>query len=354
VKLRGAFAKALRSPLRGTASRRAGPAGTPPLTPRRPHPGSARGRTLSAAALLAALLWAPAPAAAEALPVAASIHPLALLVAEVGGDAVAVQTLLPPGASPHGFEPTPSQVRALASARLLVTVGAGLDDWADRMYAAVGGKARVAVAAHGPLMPAGPGHHHHDGDDDHDQDADHDDHTEHEHGPNDPHVWLDPVWVRDHAVPALEKALAAAAPEHAAAFHANAADFAGRLTALDTHLAAELVPARGKAFVAFHGSWTYFAARYGLKQVAVVEPLPGREPTARWMAEVIGEARASGARVVLIEPQFAPGPARTIAAQFDGRVVTVDPVGDPRTPQGASYEALMRFNARAFREGLAS
>ncbi len=348
MKLRGAFGKALRSPFRGMASGRpAGPAGAPPVAPRCPHPGNPRGRTLAAAALLAALLWAPAPpAAAEALPVAASIHPLALLVAEVGGDAVAVQTLLPPGASPHGFEPTPSQVRALASARLLVTVGAGLDGWADRMYEAVGGKARVAIAAHGPLMPAGPGHHHHDGDEDGDE--------EHDHAAGDPHVWLDPVWVRDHAVPALEKALADAAPEHAAAFHANAAAFAERLTALDTHLAAELAPVKGKAFVAFHGSWTYFAARYGLKQVAVVEPLPGREPTARWMAEVIGEARESGARVVLIEPQFAPGPAKTIAAQFDGRVVTVDPVGDPRTPQGMTYEALMRFNARAFREGLAS
>jgi len=290
----------------------------------------------AAAALLLAALWPCAAAAttAEPLPVAVSIHPLALLVEGVGGEAVAVRTLLPPGASPHGFEATPSQVRALAGARLLVTVGAGLDAWADRMYAAVGGSARVALAESGPLRPAAG----HAGDDD---------------GPDDPHVWLDPVWVRDHALPALEKALAEADPEHAVEFQAGAEAFAERLTALDAALAAELAPVRGTAFVAFHGAWSYFAARYGLNQVAVVEPLPGREPSARWMAEVIRAARDSGARVVLIEPQFSPRPARTIAAQLGGRVVTVDELGAPGAPRGASYEALMRFNARALREGLA-
>jgi len=272
--------------------------------------------------------------------VAVSIHPLALLVHEIGGDAVEVRTLLPPGASPHGFEPTPSQVRALAGAHLLVTVGAGLDAWAERQYAAVGGRARIALAEHGPLMPAGPGHHH-------------EGHEDGDHGPGDPHVWLDPVWLRDHAVPALEQALAEAAPENAVQFQAGAEALAERLTALDAELAAELAPVKGAAFVAFHGSWTYFAARYGLSQVAVVEPLPGREPSARWMAEVIRAARDSGAHAVLVEPQFSPRPARTVAAQFGGRVVTVDPMGDPHTPQGAGYESLMRFNARAFRAGLA-
>lgn len=303
----------------------------------------------AAAALLTAVLWpgAPAPAAGLPLPVAVSIHPLALLVAGVGGDAVEVHTLLPPGASPHGFESTPSQIRAVAGARLLVTVGAGLDPWAERVYGAVGGGARVALAAYGPLMPAAPirvtrpdlsGH-------GHDEDA----HT----GPGDPHVWLDPLWVRDHGLPALEQALAEAAPEHAVEFQAGAEAFADRLTALDRELSDELAPVRGTAFVAFHGAWTYFAARYGLNQVAVVEPIPGREPSARWMAEVIRAAQDSGARVVLIEPQFSPHPARTIAAQLGGRVVTVDELGDPGTPHGASYEALMRFNARAFRAGLA-
>jgi zinc transport system substrate-binding protein len=307
-----------------------------------------RSRFSAAAVVLATFLWPGAAAAQpEPLAVAASIHPVALLVAEVGGDAVRVRTLLPPGASPHGFEPTPSQVRALAEADLLVTVGAGLDTWAERMYAAVGGRRRVALAGHGPLLPAGPGHAHHDEDE-----ADPDDDHDHTHGAGDPHVWLDPVWVRDHALPALEQALAEAAPEHAVRFQAGAEAFADRLTALDRDLAKELAPAEGRAFVAFHGSWTYFAARYDLRQVAVVEPVPGREPSARWMAEVIGAARESDARMVLVEPQFNPGPARTIAAQFGGRVVSVDPVGDPRTPQGATYEALMRFNARAFREGL--
>lgn len=315
----------------------------------RPHGTRAVALSIALAGAVATLPWAPRVAGAEGtapLPVVVSIHPLALLVQEVGGDAVAVRTLLPAGASPHGYEPSPSDVRALSNARLLVTVGGGLDPWAARLARGLDLKgARLALAEQGPLRPSDATHVH----------ADEDGHDE---GPGDPHVWLDPLWVRDHAVPALERALAAAAPDQAGVFHTRAHDFTDRLTALDRVLADALAPVRGEAFIAFHGSWGYFAARYGLNQVAVVEPLPGREPSAHWMAQVVRAAQGAGARVVLVEPEFNPRSARTIAEQFGGRMILVDPLGNPRVPwgdtyAGATYEGLMRFNADAFVQGLA-
>jgi ABC-type Zn uptake system ZnuABC Zn-binding protein ZnuA len=277
--------------------------------------------------------------------VTVSIHPLALLVAEVGGDAVEVRTLLAPGASPHGFEPRPSQVRDLARAHLLVTVGAGLDPWADRLHKAVAADVpHLELADHVPLIPFREPDHDADG---HGHDQGHD------QGAGDPHFWLDPVRVRDHAVPAVVAALSAAAPGEADGFAARGAAFRERLGALDRELAEGLAPVSGRAFVAFHAAFTYFAARYGLRQVGVVEPTPGREPSARWMRDVVRAARDGGARAVLIEPQFNPRVARNLARQFDGRVVTVDPIGDPSGPSGRSYAGLMRFNLRAFTEALA-
>jgi zinc transport system substrate-binding protein len=329
---------------------------TPPPHPRPAHRFRPRAGAWLPLLLLALLL--PGPRAWAAVPVTVSIHPLALLVAEVGGDAVEVRTLLAPGASPHGFEPRPSQVRDLARAHLLVTVGAGLDPWADRLHEAVAADVPwLELADHVPLVPFREPDH-----DDHDHEADHaEDHDGpadphghgHGHGAGDPHFWLDPVRVRDHAVPAIVAALSAAAPGEAAGFAARGAAFRERLGVLDRELAEGLAPVAGRAFVAFHSAFTYFAARYGLRQVGVVEPIPGREPSARWMRDVVQAARDGGARAVLIEPQFNPRVARNLARQFDGRVITVDPIGDPSGPSGRSYAGLMRFNLRAFTEALA-
>jgi len=313
----------------------------PGMTPRQRRFGPAR---LAWALALALPLLGLGQAAAAPLRVTASIRPVALLVAEVGGGEVAVHTLLPPGASPHGYEPTPSQVRDLAGADLLVTVGAGLDPWAERLHRAVGrGVPILELAGHTRLLPAPVGHPH-EGEES-DADADHG-------AGGDPHVWLDPLRVRDDLVPAIVRALSEAAPDRAPAFARGGEAFRARLTGLDRELAEGLEPVAGGAFVAFHGSFTYFAARYGLDPVAVVEPLPGREPSARWMRQVIEAGRGSGARAVLIEPQFNPRIARTIAEQFGARLVTVDPLGAADGAAGDTYADLMRFNLRAFREAL--
>lgn len=295
-----------------------------------------RGGMGHVAALVCLLLAFPGAALAQAVKVAVSIHPLALLVQEVGGDRVTVTTLLKPGVSPHGFEPSPAQVRGLSGADLFVSVGAGLDPWAERMAVAVRkGRPHLILAGHVPLRDAADEPGHGDG---------------HDHAEGDPHFWLDPVLVRDHVVPALAAALTQAAPDHGDEFARRAGEVAARLSGLNDEIARALAPFAGRAFVAFHGPWAYFAERYGLNQVAVVEPIPGREPSARWMMQVVTAARRAGARAVLIEPQFNPRAAYTVAGQFHGRVVTVDEIGMPGTVSGESYAALMRFNTAAFVE----
>jgi ABC-type Zn uptake system ZnuABC Zn-binding protein ZnuA len=284
-----------------------------------------------ALSLSAVLCPALAGAAPEPVRVAVSIHPLALLVQAVGGEGVAVSTLLRPGASPHGYEPTPSEVSDLARAQLLVTVGSGLDPWAERLRRAVARDVPdLELAAHTTLLAA--------------QDAD--------TPGGDPHVWLDPVRVRDDLVPAVVRALSDVAPDRAADFARGGEAFQRELTALDRDLAEGLAPYRDRGFVAFHASWTYFAARYHLRQVAVVEAIPGREPSARWMHDVIEAGRASGARAVLIEPQFNPRIARTIAEQFGARVVLVNPLGAVEPGARDTYADLLRSNLRAFQGAL--
>ena len=83
--------------------------------------------------LCLSLLLYSVPASADKIKVVATIAPLADFARQVGGDKVEVTLLLPPGASPHTFEPTPKVVREISQARLFLKIGSGLEFWADRM-----------------------------------------------------------------------------------------------------------------------------------------------------------------------------------------------------------------------------
>jgi ABC-type Zn uptake system ZnuABC Zn-binding protein ZnuA len=296
-------------------------------------------RRAVAALLATAALPGAAPAAATPQ-VVVTIPPIAMLVRELAGDRVRVRSLVPPGASTHTFAAQPSDVAAVETARLFVEVGAGLDGWAAKLQGAAGNRPDHLVLIELPgldPLPADPHQHEHDAGG----------------APArwDPHIWLDPIRVRDVVSPALAEALARLDPDGRAEYQAALAGFQARLGALDDEIRRTL-EGHGTKFVAFHGAWRYFGARYGLEEVGVVEEAPGEEPAPREIAATVRAARAARVPAILVEPQLNPRIAETIAAEFGAGTVTVDENGDPRDPERADYAALMRFNARAFAQAL--
>lgn len=294
--------------------------------------------------MLAILLAAPAlgTAATRPLSVVTTLHPLALIVSEIGGERVRVETLVPPGASPHAFEPAPGDVARIARARAFVRVGA-VDDWAARLAAAAPRGLTVLVLLEVPgIEPLlAPGAAARGGTPADAQAA----------GP-DPHVWLDPIRVRDAVLPALEALLTRLDPAGAELYQTRRAAFAARLGDLDAEIRSILAQAPGRRFVPFHRAWTYFAARYGLEELGAVEEFAGEEPTPRELAALVEAARRAGIPAVMIEPQLDDRVAKAIGAEFGARTVVVDPLGDSSDPARASYLELMRYNARAFRAAL--
>lgn len=250
-----------------------------------------------------------------------SIHPLELLLREIGGERLELVTLVPPGASPHTFEPLPGDVARLARARAFWRVGGGLDDWALRLAGAAPPGLETPALIEAGASP-------------------------------DPHVWLDPLLVRDALVPRLAGWLAAADPAARADTLRRAAAFRASLTALDREIREILAGAPGRSYVAFHAAWRHFARRYDLAEVAVVEEFAGEEPPPRELARLLREARRARVPAILVEPQLPVRVARTIAGEFGGGTVLVDPLGDPRDPERDSYAELLRFDARAFARAL--
>ncbi len=286
------------------------------------------------AAVTALFVWSIVSAAPSraAVRVVATIHPIADVVKQIGRDEVEVVTLLAAGASPHTFEPTPAQMRDVAAARVFVRIGSGLDAWTTKLLAAAGPSLQVVTLTDGlTLLDA-------------DDDAHH---ASHPGARGDPHIWLDPVLVRDHIVPAIVTALSAAAPERSAAFASAAAAYRDALGQLDAEIQTRLAGFTNRKFIAFHSAWRYFARRYRLEQVAVIEAFPGREPSAREIQAIVQTARAGKIGAVLVEPQFSPRMGEQIAREFDGTAVFVDALGGPTVPGRQHYVDLLRFDAGA-------
>lgn len=261
------------------------------------------------------------------------------LTANVAGDAVRLENILPAGASPHQVSFTPDQAKLVGDAKLLIENGAGLELWVDDLIKNSGNSGlTVAVASKGvtyleaskPIPVAGSS-------------------AGGEVTNVDPHVWLDAknaiVMVRN-----IQAALATLDPPHAADYQQRADAYIATLTTLDTQIAAQTKDLPHKDFVSFHSAFQYYARAYGLRQVAVIEQFPGKEPSPQYLAGIVDLVKQSGVTAVFSEPQFSPRPAEALAKEVGVQVYAVDPEGSSLTPGG--YEKLMRDNTGTFVKAL--
>src|SRR3990172_8700088 len=156
-------------------------------------------------------------ASGDKIKVVATIAPLADFARQVGGNKVEVVLLLPPGASPHTYEPTPKVVHEISQARLFLKIGSGLEFWADRMIQAASANIEIIDSSAGVALIKDIYHSHEHGQG-HDLGRD--------EGVNgDPHIWLDPL-ICIEIIAKIESALSKADPLHASYYKSNASAYA--------------------------------------------------------------------------------------------------------------------------------
>ncbi|MCU0505840.1 MAG: metal ABC transporter substrate-binding protein [Chloroflexi bacterium] len=322
-----------------------------PVRRARSGPGS------SALALVAAIVVAAVVAAcgsAGASPsgsdgrirVVATTTVFADLVRNVGGDRVTVESLVPAGAEPHTFAPSPSDVRRVSEADVIVMNGLGLDDWLrplaeeakrqDAVLLELGtdleGVTYLAEGEEGSgaaPTTAVPGE------------------------PANPHLWLNVAYAQKY-VDRIADALADARPADAEAIRASAATYRAALGDLDASIRDRIssLPEDHRRIVSFHDAFPYYAAAYDLDIVGVVVPVPGQEPSASDVVAVVDAIRAAGATAIFAEAQFSPKVADQIAAETGATVVATlynDSLGDPPAD---SYAGMMGWDTDQVVEAL--
>jgi zinc transport system substrate-binding protein len=285
------------------------------------------------------------PDAAERPVVVASIFPLHDLVRRIGGDAIESKLLLEPGKSEHNYVGTAKDAKVVSRAKVAFLVGLALDEWTEKIVTASGGAATIIELGENEAMGAkkiplprfeeehAPG-----------APEEKEEEDEHHHDGLDPHLWLSIPKVKL-MTPQIEKALAAALPAGQEKFAANRQKLDGELDALHVELGKKLAGMANKTIITFHGSFGYFAEEYGLEIAAVVEPSPGKEPSAAYIRKILGAVGKKKPLAVFTEPQLDPKAAEVLGKEGGLPVRMLDPIGGISGRE--TYEALMRFNAES-------
>lgn len=282
-------------------------------------------------AAFAAAAAVPAYAGSESLPVVASFSIIGDFVRQVGGDRVAVTTLVGPDGDAHVYQPTPADGRKIAQAKLIFVNGLGFEGWLERLVAAAKSKGMIVTLGKG--VAARPG----------------------EEG-TDPHAWQDVANAKVY-VAEIRDALAAADPAGAEAYKANAAAYLARLDALDAEIvnALEAIPKERRRVVSTHDAFGYFSARYGVAFIAPQGVSTEAEASARDIARIIDSVKRNKVGAVFLENIADPRLAKRIAAETGatiGGTLYSDALSGPKG-DGANYIDMMRHNVRELTKALA-
>jgi ABC-type Zn uptake system ZnuABC Zn-binding protein ZnuA len=268
----------------------------------------------------------------ERLEIVASMSIIADFADQVGGEHVAVTSLVPIGGDPHVHEPTPADARAIADADVVLGNGVGLEPWFDALVEGSGQDVVTVTEELAHLV------------------------VDDEDGEDDPHLWMVPTMAAVYAE-RIAAVLADRDPERAETYHANADAYVARLEELDAELTDELaqVPAAHRILVTPHDAYGYFADHYGFEVETVVGVSTEEEPSAAQVQHLVDVVRETGVPTVFVESTVNPAVIERVADDAGvevGAPLYGDSVGEPGS--GAEdYVGMMQANVAALVEGLA-
>jgi len=236
----------------------------------------------------------------------------------VGGDRVHVQNLVPVGASPEEYQPSPQDIATLSRAQLVVENGAGIEVWLQHTIASASNdNVQQRVLSDGlPKIERNP------------------------------HLWMDPVLARAY-VGKIHDSLVRLDSAHKSEYDRNAKAYDAQLTALQQWIAKQIagIPPQQRAMIVFHNAWDYYNRRFGIATIGIIELSPGQDPNPAYIGQLVDLARRHHVRAVFSEPEYSPKLAQTLAKSAGIRIVSNlydDSIGsDPRVHD---YISMLRYD----------
>ena len=273
--------------------------------------------------------------------------PITLFTRAVAGDCADVTALIPPNTGPHDFQSKPGDLAALREARVLVKNGLGMEAFLEKLVSSSGNSQLVVIDSSRGIAtidsPEEPGH----TEAEHGKEQGHG----HAHGEVNPHIWLDPLRAVQQ-VENIRDGLVKADPSCAEGYRRNAEAYTTQLRALNTEIADQLRPFRGKTFVAFHDFAPYFAERFGLKAEFLVD-VPEINPSPADLQRVSEIVERTQLRALLTEPQEGNRSFNALAKDLGVTISVFDPMetaSEQASRDPGTYLSVMRRNVADLRQ----
>ena len=235
-----------------------------------------------------------------------TITPMQSIIEEITAGDFDIEVIVPKGASPETFEPTPKQVTSFSDAELIFSTG--IIDFEQSLIERISGDAEVVNLSNGIELIAGS--------------CSHGNHK-HKHGV-DPHIWTSPRALRT-MVTNAHKAIMAHYPDSVKYTEATGR-LLERIDALDTYCATRIKAEGVEAMMIYHPAYTYYARDYGIEQIAIEHD--GKEPSLRQTTALIEKAKEHGVKAILRQPQYSEDKVRAIANDAGAEIITTDPLAE--------------------------
>ena len=235
-----------------------------------------------------------------------TITPMQSIIEEITAGDFDIEVIVPKGASPETFEPTPKQVTSFSDAELIFSTG--LIDFEQSLVQRISGDAEVVNLSNGIELIAGS--------------CSHGNH-QHKHGV-DPHIWTSPRALRT-MVTNAHKAIMAHYPD-SVKYTESTGRLLERIDALDTYCATRIKAEGVEAMMIYHPAYTYYARDYGIEQIAIEHD--GKEPSLRQTTALIEKAKEHGVKAILRQPQYSEDKVRAIANDAGAEIITTDPLAE--------------------------
>lgn len=266
--------------------------------------------------------------------VVASFYPIWEFAKNVGGERAEVSMLMPPGVSPHEFEPTPSAIKQLNEADIFIINGAGLESWAPNLIQGVSSQKLVVVDSSKGIKLI----------ESQDPDAQ----------GSDPHIWLAPPLAKMQ-VENIKEAFIKADPAGSEYYKENAMKYKAKLDELDKKIRETFSTCKKKDILIAHATLGYFCKEYNCNQIPIEGINEEGEPTPAELALIVRQAQEKNVSAVYFENLISPKSAKALADEINGKVLvfnTVHGLNSTEEALGENYITLMEKNIDAIRQGL--
>jgi zinc transport system substrate-binding protein len=240
-----------------------------------------------------------------------SILPQKYFVEKIANDHFNINVMIPPGASPVTYEPTPKQMKELSNSFAYFRIGHIEFEhvWMKNIQNVNPEMQIIDLSKNAKLIEPDHGHHHsHDG---------------HHHHGVDPHIWTSPQEVKKQAE-IIYNFLIENESEFKDEFIVNYNSFLTEIDSLDNYLKEILLPYKDRKFMIFHPALSYIARDYGLEQISI--EIDGKEPTPANIQQIINTAKQEDIKIIFVQKQFSTHNAEVIANEIDGSVIQIDPL----------------------------